>query len=426
MDTGGLFSYHSAAPTKRKKRGPSLSRRTGQQGSVFQRGGKFYGKVYVDEPTGRKRSTISLGVCRTKTIAKQKLREWIERAGINTAEVFYKNTTPPSATFRAQAEVWFEHLRTRTRRPAKPATLANYRQILDRWLLPNIGDLPISDITNSTLRDLVRKMVAAKLSPRTISDYVLPAKLVVGSVLDDNGEPVYPRKWNAEFIGLPIIDRALQRRPTVTREEFEAILTNMWPRYQVLTALLAVTGLRIGEALGLRSTDFAPDCSFVRVQRSITKYGNREQAPKTSYAHRVVDLPAEFAACVQGFVASRQNKPYLFCTRTGRPVGQRSVLRMLHKAGVKGGFHRFRRFRTEVLRRAGVPESLIGYWTGHADTTMNDLYARGLERNEQWRREWVEKAGVGFTLPLNGLHGPQKSIKNRPSESVEGVDSMVA
>jgi integrase len=67
-------------------------------------------------------------------------------------------------------------------------------------------------------------------------------------------------------------------------------------------------------------------------------------------------------------------------------------------AAQKSGFHAFRRFRTQVLRRARVPEDLIGFWLGHARRTVTDLYAIGLQDDLPWRREWAEKVGVGFGL----------------------------
>jgi hypothetical protein len=112
-----------------RRRGPSLSRRIGQKGSVFQHsqkwnpGGKAYGRFWVDVPDRkRRRKTIALGVCRTPSIAKQKLREYLETTGINSKQSF-TSTTAPAITFRGQAEKWIASLSTRRRKPVKPATI---------------------------------------------------------------------------------------------------------------------------------------------------------------------------------------------------------------------------------------------------------------------------------------------------------------
>ena len=80
------------------------------------------------------------------------------------------------------------------------------------------------------------------------------------------------------------------------------------------------------------------------------------------------------------------------------------MLRALHATG----FHAFRRLRTEVLRRARVPEDLVKLWLGHSKQTMTDLYADGLRNDAAWRREWSEHVGLGFSM--NGLLGLQNAV----------------
>jgi integrase len=105
---------------------------------------------------------------------------------------------------------------------------------------------------------------------------------------------------------------------------------------------------------------------------------------------------------------------YLFPTKSRGPLQQRNVLRALHATDKKVGFHAFRRFRTETLRRARVPEDLTKLWLGHSKQTVTDFYASGLEKDEAWRREWCERAGLGFSL--NGLLGLQNVV---PIDSAE-------
>ena len=71
---------------------------------------------------------------------------------------------------------------------------------LDKWLLPNIGDTLLQDVNNKTVKELVEKMVDAKLAPKSIDNYVGLVKVIVASAIDENGEEIYPRKRNHEFI----------------------------------------------------------------------------------------------------------------------------------------------------------------------------------------------------------------------------------
>jgi integrase len=397
------------ATTIRRKRGPSLSRRIGQKGNVFQHSKPWnpaepaYGRFWVDvSGEHRQRKTVSLGPCRTRSIAKQKLREHIDSTGVNSQKSFTA-TIAPGTTFRQQAESWMESLSKRRRRPVKPATIWGWELALKKWLLPNLGNMTLFSVGNAALKELIDKMAAAGLSAKTIINYTKVAKMVVASAVNAEGEQLHPRKWNHDFIGMPVLNRAEQRRPTVTEAELRKILAGSTKRYAVLFALLAGTGLRIGEALALKPSDFSPDCRVLQVTRSI--WHGEEQAPKTPSAVRVVDIAEPLARILRELVAGKSG--YLFVVKSGRPLQQRNVLRALHATGKKVGLHAFRRFRTETMRRARVPEDLTRLWLGHSKQSVTDFYAAGLENDEAWRREWCERAGLGFSLV--GLLGLQNA-----------------
>jgi hypothetical protein len=85
----------TVATAIRRKRGPSLSRRIGQRGNVFQHCKPWnpeapaYGRFWIDVPgQDRQRKTIALGVCPTASVAKRKLREHIESSGVNNTQTF--------------------------------------------------------------------------------------------------------------------------------------------------------------------------------------------------------------------------------------------------------------------------------------------------------------------------------------------------
>ena len=53
-------------------------------------------------------------------------------------------------------------------------------------------------------------------------------------------------------------------RPTIIEWEISALLKNVKEHYAVLVTLVAGTGLRIGEALAVRTEDCAPDCQVLQ------------------------------------------------------------------------------------------------------------------------------------------------------------------
>ena len=104
-------------------------------------------------------------------------------------------------------------MRTRKRKPVAPSTIDDWERILRNWLNPNLGSLPLSEVNNAAVKGLVAVMSGAGLSPKTIDNYAGVVKMVVASAVDQEGEEVYPRKWNHQFIDMPIVERSKQNTP---------------------------------------------------------------------------------------------------------------------------------------------------------------------------------------------------------------------
>jgi hypothetical protein len=70
------------------------------------------------------------------------------------------------------------------------------------------------------------------------------------------------------------------------------------------------------------------------------------------------------------------------------------------KAKEEGGYgmHSFRRFRETHLKLEGVPQPIIDFWSGHGKKTISDVYTK-VKMETCKRRDWCEKAGLGFKLP---------------------------
>jgi integrase len=236
-------------------------------------------------------------------------------------------------------------------------------------------------------------MSEAGFKPKTMMNYLQVVKAVVASLVNDDGEPVFPRKWNHEFIDLPVVKN--QHQPTLSKDQIEAIINAATGWYRVLFALLAGTGMRVGEALALEASDVG---RAISVRQSL--YQRRLDTTKTEAGRREIDLAPELAEMIQAHIGKRHG--FVFSTHKGGPIIQRNVLRMLHsvlkRLGMPMlGFHAFRRFRVTHLRKNMVPEDLIKFWIGHAPQTVTDVYSK-VKNDVQFRREVAEKAGLGFEL----------------------------
>jgi integrase len=262
-----------------------------------------------------------------------------------------------------------------------------------------LGDLPLGTVTNATVKPLVAKMQEAELSAKSIHNYIGLVKLIVASREDENGEQMFPRKWNHQFLDMPII--AGQHRPTFTAEAMSRVIQKATGRNRVLFALLAGTGLRIGEALALEIRHLPPDCRTITVEQSV--WHGQIQTPKTQNAYRQVDITSALADLLNAYIGER-SEGLLFANSRGKPLSQtnllhRSLYPILAKLKLeKCGFHAMRRFRVTWLRKRRVPEDLIRFWMGHADKTVTDGYSR-LSEDLDYRRMVAEQTGLGFDLP---------------------------
>lgn len=303
-------------------------------------------------------------------------------------------------TFNQQSKLFMQHATHRARRPIKPATVRSFQNCLDKWLNPHLGEFLLLEVNNGSVRTLVSRMREAGLSAQSIVSYVGIVKLVVASALDDEGQEVFPRKWNSDFMDLPLIKN--QRQTTVTPETMSAIVERAKGQYGVLFAFLASTGLRIGEAIGLEvGKHFSPSGETVYVRQSV--WEGDIQLPKTVNAIRDVDMDPMLVEQVQKLIGKR-SKGFLFQNRAGGSLHQSNTLRkhlhpVLQSVGAeKMGYHTFRRFRATHLRKNRVPEGLIRYYMGHASLSITDCYDKSYE-DIAWRKGAIEHIGVGFNLP---------------------------
>ena len=174
----------------------------------------------------------------------------------------------------------------------------------------------------------------------------------------------------------------------------------------MLYCLLAGSGLRISEALGLEiEKHFSANCSIVYVRQQRSKKGhNIESYPKTDAGIRDIDLDPALAALVKKYVGGRTSG-FPFETSGGLPMSPRNIARdslhpILKKMGRElAGFHTFRRFRESILQMSEARTLLIDFWMGHANRDMSGCYGKQLLDNVQWRRDCAAKVGLGFALP---------------------------
>src|SRR6185437_3879879 len=390
LSVGNIDTVATATPEKRTGR-KSMSRRSGQNGCIQEDGNWYVVRFWKDVAGQEKRQRVRERICPISGIRKlsaserkRKAKEIIKASGADTAEHFEKVVCSNyGITFREQAEIWLEQMKNRKRKPVAPSTLTTWECCLENWLNPNIGHMPLDNIKNLALKNLGIKMVEGGLGESAIRSYTNVVKMVVASAVNEEGEELYPRKWNHSFIDLPRI----------------------------------------------KNQDISPDCSTIKIVQRAWR-SQIHDFLKTDSGSREIDLCPALAAMLKEYLDKHKaalKSGLLFQSRSGKPSHQSHILRRtLHPIlenlnEPKCGCHAFRRFRITHLRKNGVPEDLIHYWVGHAGKSVTDTYSK-LKLDLAFRRKVAERVGLGFVLPSKKtVIGP-----NGPKIETEALQEMAA
>ena len=275
----------------------------------------------------------------------------------------------------------------------RPNTLQVYRSILDSRILPAIGGLELADVGNKTVKALVVSLTDAHLSPATITLAVGLVKQIVKSAVDEEGNRLYRVDWNSDFIKAPKVNPKSQSSPIATSEALSKAVAGTKGEIRVLVALLAGTGLRVGEALAVGvGPDWAgnvwdPESGTIEVRATLTRHG-LQIAPKTEAGNRIVDLSPELNSFLKAEFP--QSTGQLFHT----PL--RTLYRRIHELNIDG-FHSMRRFRITHQQMQNVPAMLVKYGAGHAASDISERYTK-VGSQIAARKQWAQSAGLGFEL----------------------------
>ena len=183
----------------------------------------------------------------------------------------------------------------------------------------------------------------------------------------------------------PVKLRVPRRLPaTLTVEEVTVILgACVRLRDRFLFALLAETGIRIGQALGLRHSDFVSRRrELVIVPRADNANGARAKTRLVTalpVSAALVRLYSDYMHTEYGDLDSDYVFVNLFAEPRGRPLRYDAVAKLVARlrsaTGIEFSPHVFRHTRATELIRAGVPIEIVSKMLTHRSVvTTSDTY----------------------------------------------------
>ena len=353
------------------------------EGSIRKRGEKSWElTIELGRDAGGKRRRKFVNVKGTKAQAQQKLRELLSA---------YDKGIPlntEKATLSQWMAKWLAEYVVPKRRQT---TKERYERAIKRHILPELGHIQLVQLTPRDIQALETKMSADGMAPAGVQ--------VVHNVL--SGALKYALKmemiWRnpAQAVTPPKVTRTEVEPPDIAgvRRVLELARTEEHPLFPCLY-LIAYTGIRRGEALGLRWQDVDLEGGSISIVQTLSlsvEHGLIFQPPKTNSGRRVIDLDdgtVEVMRSHQGWQllyrakleGAYQENGLLFPGPLGEPRRPLTLGRAFQsfakRLGLKGGkLHDLRHFHASVMLQNGASLLLVSKSLGHANiSTTGDVY----------------------------------------------------
>ncbi|HDR7661449.1 site-specific integrase [Bacillus wiedmannii] len=271
----------------------------------------------------------------------------------------------------------------------KKQTLDTYRWIVEKHIIPAIGDVELIKLNPIIIQGLYNKLTKEKaLSDENIQK--------VHTLINDSLKKA--ERWGliarnpAALVDRP---KAVKKEITVWNvEEVRKFLeyAKKSGRYYIAFLLALTTGMRQGEILGLRWKDVDFENGCVRITQTLSSDG-KDLLPytKTKSGSRTIDLPAETVIALKRHWlyisgeregnSSYKNLDLVVCTEFGTPTHKSNIRRVfksiIKKAGIpKIRFHDMRHTHATLLLLQGVNPKIVSERLGHADVRITlDTYS---------------------------------------------------
>ena len=349
-------------------------------GSITPRGQRFFARVDlgVDIEGRRIRRNRSFDT-------RREAQAWIDTQRSHSEELLL-----PVADQRLDEYLrwWLEHEAPKGkpgRAPLAATTLQGYRINVERHLIPAFGQKRVGQLTVSDLDAFATQKLRDGYAPSTVNRIRETLRSALSTAVRQDRLTRNVAKYGGG-VGAPppLVDR-------FSDQELGAILRAAHDEhYYSIILLLARTGLRIGEACGLRWRDIALRTTPPRltVVWQLDKWG-RIVDPKSPTSRRTIPLREEV---VRELVSWRERQQLwadrigdgfvnehglVFTTRTGRPISKRNIARSFERASKAAGVEHgtLKTLRSTVatqLAEGGLHPRKAQTFLGHAhmSTTM--------------------------------------------------------
>lgn len=274
-------------------------------------------------------------------------------------------------------------------RGLKPEVYDNYLGVWNYHVSPYIGSVRIQDLTP----ERVRAWRTARLEAGSGQSAVAFAYRILKSVCEQALSEQVITFQPCQIKGASQVKP--ERRTPLSVEQVFELANEVAPRYKALVLFLAFTGLRVGEATALTTSDLKLDNDnpHVVVSRRVrAKQGGSFSfaPPKTQAGNRTVQLSKALIPVliehINEFVSDEQSD-YLFPTKLGNPAvtaGAKEISKAYRRLGLATAHtHDLRHTSATLIIELGIPTQHLQARLGHADAQSTAIYVQTTEQADK-------------------------------------------
>jgi len=356
-----------------------MPRRRYQRGRLFAQGKRrrqwvaSFWEDRLDPATGnlrRVRRSIRLGLVKHVNKAQALVEMQKHLDGVNLVSL----QQPPKGgrTIKTFAAEWEQHVGSLL----KPSTLRAAQSHLRIHILPRIGDLPLTACTAKNVQAFISAMAVAGRTRKTIENIITTLNSLLSTA----------RKWG--YISQTVLfkrsdlylPRENERKEArfFDAEQARRIIAVSNEPFATMYAVLASTGIRAGECLGLKVSDVDFDKSVIRIRRTLDHATRKTHAPKSKSSSADLPLPSRLANRLRTYLSTdwRDNPDgLLFANSKGKPMQRDKIVYRLQATLKelkieKAGLHAFRHMTASELLESGTAPSVVQRQMRHSDARI--------------------------------------------------------
>lgn len=356
------------------------------QGTVYKRGDTYAVSYYTGLKKDGKYIRKTKSGFLTKRAAKKYLNERIEEIhqGVNIvgADVLMKHYLPE----------WLDSY-SQSVKLAKN-TYRGYKVNIDKHIIPVIGDIKLIELQPYDIDRVFQNMTEKKLS-------ITSQRYVIATLRKSINTAIKRRILNVNVISLVDIPKPVKYNAKVlTKDEMTVLCNECLVNFDYMPILVGLSlGLRRGEVLGLKWSDFDFDKSTVFIQRTATpRNGGYDFSDcKTQNSRRLLLLPDFLCEYLLKWKDEQNilfddksiNSDNFVCALSRGIISATTLYRrykgLLKKCNLPNiRFHDLRHSWATLMLSSNVPTKIASAMLGHssAQTTL-EIYSHVLPEAQQ-------------------------------------------